>query len=221
MRTYLNKALAYLPHTIVAIIVVLIAVLGYQHYATDRAIDRARQAGEMAVLGNTQADITVVAYFDYNCPPCATAGKALTQVLNNRRDIRVIVRPLGMLGKKSKKLAEFAIAAALQGKFQAYHSAFLDEMVRQAQGTKGQLELGRTDALRVARAAGLDTDRLQKMAESKRMKTIFERNTETAEQLGVQAIPTYIIGRRSYTPYYKTPKADDFQRMIDAVQGAS
>ena len=221
MRALLNKALAYLPHTIIAIIVVLIAVLGYRHYATERVIDHARQAGEMAVLGDAQADTTVVAYFDYNCPPCATAGKALTQVLNNRRDVRVIVRPLGMLGDKSEKLAELAIAAALQGKFQTYHRAFLDEMTRQAQGTDGQLELGRTDALRVARAAGLDTDELQKTAESKRVKAILERNIETSEQLDVLAIPTYIIGRHLYTPYYETPKADDFHRMLDAVQRAS
>lgn len=220
MRKWLAKVLAYLPHAMIAIIVVLIALLGYQRYAMNSAFERARQAGDIAVLGNTDANETVVAYIDYNCPPCAATGKAMAQVLKNRDDIKLVVRPLPMLGNRSETLARFAIAAALQDQFKTYHRTFLAEMRRQAQGKDEQLALDRADALRVARQAGLDIGELRQTVKSKRVDSLLTRNVDTSGQLDVIAVPTYIIGNDTYTPFEQNPTPADFHHMLDAVQQA-
>lgn len=217
----LLKRLSNIPFYIVVLaIVVLIAVLGYQYYITERAISRAKQPGGMAVLGSPGAAVTVVEYVDYNCPPCASASDAIMQVLKTRDNVRVIVRPLPMLGEESKNVARLAIAAAGQDKFSAYHRALMDKIAELGRGEDSN-RLDRIQALKTARAAGIDTRTLKSAAESKRVRQILARNVETADSLDIRMVPTFIIGSRLYTPVDTTPGPDDFHRMLDVVQSAS
>ena len=222
MRVLFHKAWAYLPHMVITALVLLAAVLVYQHYATNSALERAKKPGAMAILGNPDAAMTIVEYVDYNCPPCAKASSALAQVLTKRRDVRAIVRPLPMLGKQSRQVAKLAIAAAAQNKFQAYHSALMAKIAElgRGKGKKGN-KLNKDTALNVARATGLDLKALRSAAESQQVQKIVEHNVTTANKLEIRHVPTFIIGRRLYTPFNETPQPEDFHRMLDAVQRPS
>ncbi|MDC1258792.1 thioredoxin domain-containing protein, partial [Planktomarina temperata] len=52
-------------------------------------------------LGNPEGDVTVVEFFDYNCPYCRSAGQTVQALLAADKNIRVIYREWPILGDDS------------------------------------------------------------------------------------------------------------------------
>jgi len=97
-------------------------------------------------LGNPEGDVTVVEFFDYNCPYCRSAGQTVQALLAADANVRVIYREWPILGDDSVIAARAALAAREQGKYEAFHWALM--------GGEGRV----TEALifKVARDLGMD-----------------------------------------------------------------
>ena len=66
-------------------------------------------------LGNLSGDVTVIEFFDYNCPYCRKAGKTIQALLASDENVRVIYREWPILGEASVYAARAALAARTQG----------------------------------------------------------------------------------------------------------
>ena len=53
------------------------------------------------VLGNPEGDVTVVEFFDYNCPYCRRAGEAMKELIAADEGVRVLYREWPILGDGS------------------------------------------------------------------------------------------------------------------------
>ena len=60
-------------------------------------------------LGNPEGDVTVVEFFDYNCPYCRSAGQTVQALLETDANVRVIYREWPILGDDSVIAAQFRL----------------------------------------------------------------------------------------------------------------
>ena len=139
------------------------------------------------VGGNPKGDVTIVAFFDYNCGYCKKAAPALDRIVQEDGRIRLVYLDWPILTKASVYGALVALAAKRQGKYEAVYRALI------------ALPGGRVseDEMRAALAAtGADLDRLQRDADKHKTGIIaqIKRNAALAQNLGLQGTPTYVIG---------------------------
>lgn len=143
---------------------------------------------EPLVAGNPKGDITIVEFFDYRCPYCRKVKKAVTDLLNQDGNIKLILKEFPILSPESEMAAQVAIAAAAQGKYWDVHLAFM-----------GADDLAGERIFQLAKEAGADVEKIK--AELKNPK-IGKRLNETqalASAIGIDATPTFFIGDEPFT----------------------
>lgn len=143
----------------------------------------------------------VVEFFDYNCPHCKRfAQQTFTPLHAARKDVRWLFVYAPILGPGSQRLALFAAAAQLQGKFEAAHAFLMGQ--QQSLGTLDAAN-GVRDAL--IKAAGLDPVRFDRAIESGEAQAIVDRGFDYARQARLTGTPLVIVGT-TYIPGFVPPE---------------
>lgn len=137
-------------------------------------------------LGAENADVTVVTFFDYQCPVCRRVHPVLERVRKEDGRIRLVYKDWPIFAGDSITAARVAIAAHWQGKYHAVH----DQLMR----TPGKLDEGKIEA--AAKRAGVDWERLQRDVEARgsEIDALLGRTLVQARGLGFQGTPSYAIG---------------------------
>ncbi len=138
------------------------------------------------VAGNPEGDVTVVEFFDYNCPFCKAVKPALRALLTEDPGIRFVYKELPVLGEASRTAARAALAAARQGmdKYRRFHNALLD--------VPGQLT--NEAVFHVATQIGLDMERLRRDMEDPEIGAAIAANLKLARRLNITGTPAFVIG---------------------------
>lgn len=136
------------------------------------------------VLGNPDGDVTVVEFFDYNCPYCRRAMPEVQGLIDADRDVRLVYREWPILGEGSVFAAKAALAARRQGKYEAFHWALM--------GLKERAE--EASVLRVAKKVGLDIRRLRRDMEAPEIQSHIDRSMQLSKALGFTGTPSFVIG---------------------------
>ena len=156
------------------------------------------------VLGNPKGDVTIVEFFDYNCPYCKKVFPGIKKLLADDGNIRIVMKELPVLGPNSEYAAKAALAAQKQGKYEAFHEQMMSEGSR----------LSRDGVLAAAEKVGLDTQQLQKDMETADVQRELEQASMWAQRLGVNGTPAFVIGDQLI------PGAIDSGRMKQLVDKA-
>ena len=161
-------------------------------------------------IGNPKGDITIVEWFDYNCPYCRKLAPELRQVVQDDGKVRLVLKDWPILGPVSKVAARMALAAKYQGKFEAAHEAMISVNSRITEPRIAELLSG----------AGLDMDRLKKDldANAKAIDAVLARNNEQAQAFGFNGTPSFIVGK------YRVPgvlSIDQFEQVIADARKAN
>lgn len=156
------------------------------------------------VAGNPKGDLTIVTFFDYNCPFCKKAEPALEQVVKEDGHIRLVYKDWPILTKASVYGAQLALAAKYQGKYDAVHAALMS-----IPGPK----IPEDQMLAAIRKSGVDMDKLDAdlKAHGDEITALLRRNLAQADSLGLQGTPAYLVG------HYKVTSAltyDGFKRAV-------
>src|SRR5688572_23460970 len=69
--------------------------------------------------------VTVVEFFDYNCPYCGKAFEELGDLAKEDKDVRLVLIEFPILSKESLIASQAAIAASKQDKYWEYHQALM------------------------------------------------------------------------------------------------
>lgn len=136
------------------------------------------------VGGNPQGDVTLVEFFDYNCPYCRRVAPLLADVAAADRKLRVVYKDIPILGPDSVYAAKAALAARRQGKYAEFHHALLDARGVAAEGL----------VLAIARSIGLDVPRLQHDMDDPSIQAAIDRNLALARRLGIMGTPAFVVG---------------------------
>lgn len=135
------------------------------------------------VGGNPTGDVTIVEFFDYNCPYCRLVAPTLEEVERTDPNAKFIYKEFPILGPGSEFAARAALASRKQGKYIVFHRALM--------AYKGRIAAGAT--MEIAQAVGLDTERLKKDMEDPSIAAAIERNLGLAHALRIGATPTFVI----------------------------
>lgn len=142
-------------------------------------------------VGNPQADVTIVEFFDYNCGYCKKVVPELQKLVQEDKNLRVVFKEMPILGPTSKTAAEWALAAHKQGKYFEYHMAVMDSKGAKNEETLSQL----------AKDLGLDVEKMKTDAASKEVKDIISQSMKTAESIGIQGTPAFIVNGKLQRGY--------------------
>lgn len=144
--------------------------------------DDVERAFPGAVLGNPQGKVTLVEFTDYGCTYCRASLPHVQQLIAANPELKVVVREWPIF-EGSDEAARMALAAARQGKFEAFHNAMF------AQGPPNP---ARVEA--AARSAGLDLAAARAYAVSPEVDVEIAQNRGLAQQLGFTGTPSWVVG---------------------------
>ncbi|KTE16762.1 thioredoxin domain-containing protein [Sphingopyxis sp. H115] len=153
-----------------------------------KAIDAIRPALEKpyagAWAGNADGDVTLVVFTDYACGFCRASVPDVDRLIREDKRLKVVFRELPIIATQSRDAAIMALAAARQGKYDAFHHAMFQAS-----------SLDRTAIAAAAAKAGVVTDG---SADATANEALFQReldsNLAIATQLQLNATPTWIVG---------------------------
>jgi protein-disulfide isomerase len=139
------------------------------------------------VIGNANGDITIVEYYDYNCPYCRKVAPEIRQVVQDDGKVRLVLKDWPILGEVSKFASRMALAAKYQDKFVEAHDALIGVSSRLTEPRIRELLAG----------AGINMDRLNGdlTAKAKEIDGILKRNSDQAEAFEFKGTPSFIVGK--------------------------
>jgi len=140
------------------------------------------------VAGPLIAEVTVVEFFDYNCPYCKKQVPALKALLAQDPKVAVIYKEWPILGAVSVYAASSALAAGYQLKYLAAHDALI--------GGPRLAKNEQVDAILQGAGVNLDTLKKDRIAHAKEISALLARNDEEARALDLQGTPGLVVGRQ-------------------------
>ena len=139
---------------------------------------------EIPVAGNADGDVTIVEYFDYNCPYCRKVEPELRQVVQDDGKVKLVYKDWPVLGPVSVVAAKMALATKYQDKYVAAHDALMGTASRLTEPRIRELLAGVGDRA----AKDLETN-------AKAIDAILARNNDQATAFGFKGTPAFIIGK--------------------------
>ncbi len=136
------------------------------------------------VLGNASGDVTLVEFFDYNCPYCRKAAPLLDEAEAADSGLRLVFKEFPILGPGSTFAARAALASQKQGKYEVFHDAMMAHSAA----------IDESSTLEIAHQVGLDVDQLQKDMEDPAIEEAIKRNLALAGDLRINGTPSFVIG---------------------------
>ena len=137
------------------------------------------------VGGNKDGDVSLVEFFDYQCPYCKRVQPELERLAGKDKGLRLVYKEYPILGPASVIAARAALAARMQGKYDAFHAAM---MARTGHITD--------DAVyEVAASVGLDVARLKRDMDAPQIRADLKANRVLAKALEITGTPAFVIGR--------------------------
>jgi protein-disulfide isomerase len=136
------------------------------------------------VAGNPNGDVSVVEFFDYNCPFCRRALPTVVKLVNDDGKVRLVLKELPILSDDSVAAAKLALASNKQGKYFEMHQKLFTE--------PGKAD--KEKALRIAGELGLDTAKLEEDMKDPSIQKSLDEAKDLAQKLGLQGTPLYLIG---------------------------
>lgn len=142
---------------------------------------------EAPTAGNPDGDLTIVDFFDYNCPFCKDSAVHLERLVKSDGRIRLVYKDWPVLAPSSIVGAKMALGAKYQGKYLAAHHALM-KIPGYGISQKQMLE--------AVRNAGIDMKRLDADTEANAaaITGLLKRNLAIADAIGLQGTPGFLVG---------------------------
>jgi len=142
---------------------------------------------DIPVAGNVDGDITIVEYFDYQCPYCRKVEPELRQVVQDDGKVRLVLKDWPILGPVSVTAARMTLASKFQDKYLEAHAALIGVNSKLTEPHIRELLAG----------AGIDVDRATRdlATNAKAIDAILVRNNDQATAFGFKGTPSFIVGK--------------------------
>lgn len=140
-------------------------------------------------VGASPGEVTLVEYFDYDCPVCRHLEPELRKLLANDAKVRLIHKDWPVFGEASEYAAYCSYAAAREGRYEVAHEALI----------ASRMDLGSREAVRtVLRTAGFDVQKLDADIQSHahEYSDVLARNRRETAALGLRGTPGLIVGNQ-------------------------
>jgi protein-disulfide isomerase len=172
----------------------LLGAAGAQEAQQTQDLDLITLEGQKQMLANPgtepvgarNPDVTIVEYFDYNCPYCKTVVPTLQALLAQDPKLALVYKDWPVLGPVSAYAAASALAAGWQGKYLIAHDALISgpRLARNEQ----------VDAILQKAGVNMDALKRDRAGHAKEIAALLARNDAEAHALTLDGTPGLVVG---------------------------
>ena len=160
------------------------------------------------VLGNPEAPITIVEFFDPACEACRAFHPLVKQTLARyENQVRVVLRYTPFHGEGSERAIAALEAARMQGVFEPVLNALLARQPEWA--AHGQLKPDLIPL--IAAEAGLDQEKARDQMRAPQVIAVINQDRADVEAVGVDQTPTFFVNGAPLPEF----GAEPFIQMVD------
>ncbi len=134
-------------------------------------------------IGDKEAKVTVVEFFDFSCHYCHALYPNLKKVMDKNPDVKYVFKEMTFVAPVSSYAAKAALAANMQGKY----AEVLDALMT----NQGALSETKVDELAVK--AGVDLEQMKADMNSEKVAQILRETSELAGKIQVNGVPALVI----------------------------
>jgi len=180
---------------------------------TPEAALRAAFEGRGHISGPADAPVTIIAFSDYQCPPCALLAASLRQIrLTHPNDVRIIYLHAPQTDRDKDNLAIHAVEAAdLQGKFWEMHDLLFEKQAEWSALAPADFEAWTTVQ---AADLGMDAARFRSDFESQVVADRLKQAIQFTASAQAFSLPLLFVNSASpYTAFADFASLDTVVRM--------
>lgn len=160
------------------------------------------------IAGNPSGKVTVVEFFDYQCPHCVDMAPVMSAIIKANPDVRVVYKEFPIRGPMSDFAARAALAANKQGKYVDFSHALLTS----------NKPLTQEIVFSIAKDQGINVDQLKKDMADASITAQLKSNMTLAQNLKLFGTPALFIGKTNggtieYIPGFLSQQ--ELQKIID------
>lgn len=137
-------------------------------------------------IGDPNAPITVVEFYDYNCGFCQRALSDMNKFLEEDKDVRFVLKEFPVLGEAS--LATHRVSLAFSQLMPEKAAEFHTKLLQQRGRKSGE------SAAALAMEFGIDPVALKAETEKPYIMEAIQEVYKMADGLGITGTPSYVIG---------------------------
>jgi protein-disulfide isomerase len=170
------------------------------------------------VEGNPQGKVSVIEFFDYQCPHCVDMMPVFKALVKDNPDVRVVYKDFPIRGPLSSYAAKAALAANKQGKYIEFHDALM-------KAAPNKLTEAKIDD--IAKTLGLDLKKFKSDMNSDAVTAQIKGNYKLAQDIGIMGTPAIFVFKTTLpkdadaTAINFIPGQVDEKFLLDAVTQAS
>ncbi len=140
----------------------------------------------IASVGNPHGDVTLVEFYDVNCPFCRAASPDIEAMLKGNPELRLILVPFPVLGIPSIQGTRVELAVARLTSAQNFY-----KFHRLLDSSRGTVDGSR--AIPAAQAIGLDPQKVLKIANDDKLADVMTAHLKIGDALAIQATPGFVV----------------------------
>jgi protein-disulfide isomerase len=159
------------------------------------------------VVGNPRGDVTLVEFYDLNCPYCRKAAGDIADLVAADQELKLILVPFPVLGIPSIAAGrvELAVAKLAPARFYEFH--------RKIYAGRGVVDGNR--ALAVAQEIGLTADRAIAAANDDSVTEMMKSHVRLGDAMGLAATPSFVVKGVAIVGY---PGRDSLAGIVRAIR---
>jgi protein-disulfide isomerase len=165
----------------------------------------------IVVVGNPRGDVTLVEFYDLNCPYCRRASTEIDALVKADKGLRLVLVPFPVLGIPSILGGRVELAVAKIGtaaQFYAFH--------RKVYAGRGVIDGDR--ALAAARNIGIDEKKILAIANDDTITETMKAHVKLGNALKIVATPGFVIGGAAIIGY---PGRKSLEAVIASVRACA
>lgn len=159
-----------------------------QEVAVKKASDLFKYAND-PVVGNANGKVTLVEFFDYQCPHCVDMDPVITGLIKANPGLRVVFKEFPIRGAVSMTASRAALAANKQGKYMEMHEALM----------KDASSLTDAKIMEIAKKIGLDVTKLKTDMAGPDVDKQVKDTYKLAQELQLYGTPALFVAKTDVT----------------------
>lgn len=142
------------------------------------------------VLGNLKGDVTIVEFFDYQCPYCKQSHPTIRKVVEADGNVRLVMKDWPIFGGPSIFAAQAVLAAAQIGRYEPALEALMNTSTRLSEEVVAEAFDG----------AGIKMAEIVTSVNKHNVKIsgLLDRNYNQASAFNFAGTPSFVIGASLY-----------------------
>ncbi len=156
------------------------------------------------VGGNPNGTVTMIEFFDYQCPHCVNMSPIVDSLIKNNSNLRVVSLEFPIFGDLSDYAARAALAAEMQGKYWEMHEAIFSANKRLTHDIVDQM----------AQQLGLNMQKLKQDMKDPSITAELMSVRMLAQKLQLQGTPAFIVAPSNYAASMNNAKLSFFPGQV-------